>query len=370
MSARRPDDNDRAEPRSVIVNANVRRRALSTMPKITIQDVARDAKVSAMTVSRVINQQAGVGAATRERVLEAVTRLGYRRNSLARGLKARVSNTIGLVVPDITNPYFPEIVRGAEDVALEAGYGVFLSNAVEDVEREVSSLQRMEERRVDGVIVVSPRTPEDRLLELLRAHPASVVVNRSVPNRISGSVRLDNADGMRQAVEHLVGLGRERFALLMGPVASHASTERLDQATASLDALGLAPPANWVVRAAPYMADGARAARQLLAPYAKDATGGPDALLCHNDLLAAGALGACSELGIRVPEDLAVVGFDDIPFASMFTPALTTLHVPKYELGATAMRMLLGRMGGQRTQAERTLRPTLVVRGSTEVRTS
>lgn len=342
------------------------------MAKVTIQDVARDARVSAMTVSRVVNGRSGVGERTRERVNETILRLGYRPNSLARGLKARASSTLGLVVPDITNPYFPEIVRGAEDIALQAGYGVFLSNTVEDIEREARSLRHMEERRVDGVIVVSPRTPEARLLTLLRAHPASVVVNREVPAKISGSVRLDNAGGMRQAIEHLTALGRTRFALLVGPASSYAATERLTAARAELRDRSLALSEQWVLRTAPTMREGAKAAMQLLRPERRGAGGstepaayrGPDALLCHNDLVAAGALEACSALGIRVPEDLAVVGFDDIPFASMFTPSLTTLHVSKYELGATAMRMLLDRIHERTGPDAVMLQPTLVIRGS------
>lgn len=325
-----------------------------------------------MTVSRVINGRSGVAERTRERVSEAIERLGYRPNSLARGLKARVSNTVGLVVPDITNPYFPEIVRGAEDVALESGYGVFLSNTVEDIEREARSLRHMEERRVDGVIVISPRTPDARLLTLLEAHPASVVVNRKMPAKVSGSVLLDNAAGIRQAVEHLTKLGRTQFALLVGPASSHAATERLAAARSELNDHALTLSPGRVVRTAPTVREGAKAAMQLLRserqaadPHADPARyHGPDAMLCYNDLVAAGALEACAALGIRVPEDLAIVGFDDIPFASMFTPALTTLHVSKYELGATAMRMLLDRIHGRGGPATVMLQPTLVVRGS------
>ncbi len=330
------------------------------MARVTIEDVAREAGVSAMTVSRVINDQPGVGQGTRARVRAVVDRLGYRRNGLARSLKARRSHTIGLIVPDITNPYFPEIVRGAEDTALESGYGVFLSNAIEDQRREAAALRLLEERRVDGVIVVSPRLPAKRLYALLRPHRAAVVVNRIVPAEVAGTVRLDHANGVRQAIDHLYALGRRRFAVLAGPDSSSAAGERVRAAQAALAARGLKLPADHVVQTAPYIDDGASSARRLL-----EAVEQVDALLCYNDLVAAGALQACAALGLRVPEDVAVVGFDDIPFARMFTPPLTTLHVPKYDLGVNAMRILFDRMAGRNIQAEVVLRPTLIVRGST-----
>jgi len=325
-----------------------------------MQDVAREAGVSVMTVSRVLNQQPGVSDERRRRVRAVIRKLGYRRNSLARGLKAERSHTLGLVVPDITNPYFPEIVRGAEDVALEAGYGVFLSNAVEDQRREAASLRMLDERRVDGVIVVSPRLPENRLYALLRAHRAAVVVNRSAPPEIAGAVRLDHASGVRDAIDHLLSLGRRRIGVLAGPDSSVAARERREGILATLAARGVPLPPERVVRTAPHIEQGAEATRRLL-----EAADGLDALLCYNDLVAAGALLACADAGLRVPQDMAVVGFDDIPFARMFTPPLTTLHVPKYDLGVNAMRILLDRIAGRNVRAEVVLRPTLVVRGST-----
>ncbi len=335
------------------------------MARVTIQDVAEACGVSPMTVSRVANEQEGVGPETRERVNQAIKKLGYRRNFLARGLKLELSATIGLIIPDITNPYFPEIVRGAEDAALEAGYGVFLSNSVENQRREAATLQLFEERRVDGVVLVSPRLGNRKLHALLRRQRAAVVVNRSVPANVAGVVRLDHISGVEQAIDHIVSLGRKRIGVLAGPVNSFATRERLKGIEASLATRGLSLLAERLIRTAPYVDDGAAAAARLLAT-----AGEVDALLCYNDLVAAGALRACAAVGLRVPQDVAIVGFDDIPFASMFTPSLTTLHVPKYDLGATAMRILLARIGGRHTDAEVVLTPTLVVRDSTVVRTT
>lgn len=327
---------------------------------VTLADVAKRAGVSAMTVSRVVNDRYGVSEPTRERVERAIQELGYRPNTLARGLRANNSSTLGLLVPDITNPYFPEIVRGAEDTALEAGYTVFLSNVIEDTRREAAALRALGERRVDGVIVCSPRLPQARLHALLRHHPAAVVINRPTPVGVAGSVRLDHQHAMRAAVAHLHALGRRRIGVLAGPERSHAARERVRGIELAAHDLELDIPQGRIVRLAPTVEGGAAGAAALLTREALDA------LLCFNDLVAAGALQACAASGRRVPDDVAVVGHDDIAFARMFHPALTTLHVPKYDIGVNAMRILLDRIEGRNRHAEVIVRPELVVRASTD----
>jgi LacI family transcriptional regulator len=190
--------------------------------RVTIADVARLAGVSTMTVSRVINAKSDVGTATRARVEEAIATLEYRPSAMARGLSTRRSKTIGLLVPDITNPFFPAIVRGAEDVAWREGYAVSLSNVVEDVERERAALRHFEGHRVDGLVVCSARLPDDDLAALLRRHPASVLINRGVPDVdrtgiVASSLEVDDARGAQLAVQHLVAGGRRRIGLLAGP---------------------------------------------------------------------------------------------------------------------------------------------------------
>src|SRR5690606_22308641 len=239
-----------------------------------------------MTVSRVVNERPGVGQRTRERVRQAIESLGYRPNIVARGLRAASSRTIGLIVPDVTNPYFPEIVRGAEDVAIEHGYTLLLANGIEDVARETESLRTFEDHLVDGVILCSPRLEDQEL--------------------------------------------------------------------------GLELPPSRVLPCPPTVEGGARAAREMLARDPE-----VDALLCFNDLVAAGALQALQELGIAVPREIAVTGYDDIVFARMFTPGLTTIRAPTYELGQQAGRMLIDRMHGRGYGVNIVLQPELVVRGST-----
>lgn len=332
----------------------------STSDKVTLADVAAHAGVSTMTVSRVVNDHEDVRDETREKVRASIDALGYRPNIVARGLKAARSHTFGLLVPDITNPYFPEIVRGAEDVAFEAGYTVFLNNVIEDTGREARALQAFEDRRVDGVIACSPRLPEDRLHDLLARHDAAVVVNRHAPAEVAGTVRVEHEHGMRLAVEHLVGLGRRRIGVLAGPETSSAGRDRRRGILRTLHEHDMRiPDARWI-HGPPTVDGGAVAAARLL-----DAEGDVDGLLCFNDLVAAGAMRKLRERGYAVPTDVAVIGYDDIAFARMFTPALTTLRVDTYELGVQAMHMLLDRMEGRRRTVGVVLQPELVVRTST-----
>jgi LacI family transcriptional regulator len=328
--------------------------------KVTLSDVAARAQVSVMTVSRVVNARSGVGEATRARVREAITALGYRPNIVARGLKRHRSGTIGLIVPDVTNPYFPAIVRGAEDVASQHGYTLLLTNVVEDPQREIAALEAFEDRRVDGVIVCSPRLSSQVLDGLLRRHHAAVVINRRTRPDVAGSVRLDHENGMREVTEHVLSGGARRIAVLAGPPHAHAGRERLlgiDRATREH---GIDLP-DERVHPCPPTVEGGEAATLTL--FGRDAA--IDTLLCFNDLVAAGALRALAQLGRRVPDDVSVVGCDDIPFARMFHPSLTTLRSATYDMGAHAMAMLLERMVGRGRGVDIVMQPELIVRAST-----
>jgi LacI family transcriptional regulator len=329
------------------------------MPKITIADVAREAGVSTMTVSRVINSKGEISNTTRERVQQAIDRLGYRPSAIARGLATRRTRTLGLIVPDITNPFFPEIVRGAEDTAWQAGYTVVLCSTVEDPAREEASLHRLEDNRVDGVILCSARLPDDALRPLLKRHPAAVLINRHTTDEIAGTIQIDDAYGTLRAVHHLLAGHRTTIGFLAGPPLSHSGTKRREGYTNALEATGHGVDETLIEPCAPNETGGYEAAKALLERRPE-----VDGLVCYNDLVAIGALQASTELGRRVPEDIAVVGCDDIRLASLVTPALTTLRIDKYELGAQAMRMLLGRLEHKRAGTEVTIKPELIVRAS------
>lgn len=334
------------------------------MARATIIDVARATGVSAQTVSRVVNNRPGMSEATRLRVQEAVERLGYRPDSIARGLVTRRTLTLGLVVPDIANPFFPEIVQGAEEVAWEAGYNLFLCDVREDLTREAAALRSLHDKRVDGVIVCSPRLQDEVLWPLLKTHPAAVVVNRRAPGEVASSVRVDYAAGVRQAVRHLHARGCRTLGFLAGPAHAYGGLERARGFAEALAAAGQERDPALSLPCPPYVEGGYEAARSLLQNHRE-----VDGLFCYNDLVALGALRACAESGRRVPEDVSIIGCDDIPLAALVTPALSTLGMSKRELGAQAVRLLLGRIEGhpktgEPETGETVLEPELIVRAS------
>jgi LacI family transcriptional regulator len=330
------------------------------MPKVTIADVAKQAGVSTMTVSRVLNGRGEISEETRERVQSVIDRLSYRPSSLARNLKTQRTHTIGLIVPDITNPFFPEIVRGAEDIAAEEGFAVILCNTVRNPERERKALILLEDKRVDGLILCSSGLPDDELIPLLKQQSAVVVFDRVLDKAVAGTVKIDDVYGAISATNHLLQIGRQRLAFLAGPGYYLGSEQRRYGFRVALETRGFKPDPELEVACEPDETGGLEATKLLLE---KDPT--IDGIFCFNDLVALGALRACSELGIKVPEQIAIVGFDDIRLASLTTPQLSTLQVDKLKLGQVMVQMLLERMRDAATaRSEYLIRPHLVVRQS------
>ncbi len=329
--------------------------------RVTIADVAREAGVSRQTVSRAINNKGEISEATLQNVRAVIERLGYRPSSIARSLATHKTLTIGLVVPDIANPFFAEIARGAGDTAHGASYSLLLCTTGEDPGREAEALRALEDQSVDGVVLCSPRLPEAELVALMARQRATVLVNRRLADPGDGGVRVDDAAGARLGVQHLLRGGRRTIAYLAGPYPiSHSSRERARGYADALAAAGLAPDPDLCRPCVPDTAGGRAAALALLAA-------GPvlDAFFCHNDLVAVGALQACAESGRRVPDDVAVVGADDILLAALVNPALTTLRVDKHAIGAAATRLLLDKIRGCPTGPEDVLfQPELIVRAS------
>jgi LacI family transcriptional regulator len=328
--------------------------------RVTMADVAREASVSLMTVSRVINNKGDVSPSTRQRVLEIIEQLGYRPSSIARGLVTQRTGTLGLVMPDVANPFFADVARGAEHVAHAEGYNVFLCNTDEHPGREVAVLQSLEEKRVDGIVLCSSRLDDSQLRTLLDRHPAVVLVNRRMEGESVGRVLIDDQAGGRAATQHLLRAGHRAVGFLAGPPTSRSGRQRAKGYRAALAAAGLPYNPVWVQHCSPIVEGGYETARQWL-------TACPEltALFCYNDLVAVGALQACAELGRQVPDDLAVVGYDDIPLAALVTPPLTTCRVPRYEMGAQAMRLLLNQIDGCPGKCDQiVLPPELIVRAS------
>jgi LacI family transcriptional regulator len=328
--------------------------------RVTMADVAREAGVSAMTVSRVINNKDDVSPATRGRVLDIVERLGYRPSGIARSLATRRTGTLGLVVPDVANPFFSDVARGVEHVAYAEGYNVFLCNTEEDLQREESVLVSLEEKRVDGLVLCSSRLDDSELQAVLDRYSSVVLVNRNLQDKRISTVVVDDKAGGCLATQHLLHAGHREVGFLAGPPASRSGRQRLAGYRAALAAADVPDDPSWVRPCSPKVEGGQQTARQLLA-----ANPMLTALFCYNDLVAVGALHACAEMGRRVPDDVAVVGFDDIPLAALVNPPLTTCRVPRYELGAQAVRLLLNQIRSYPYDADHVvLRPELVIRAS------
>jgi LacI family transcriptional regulator len=297
---------------------------------------------------------------TVDRVRRAAADLGYRVNRMARGLKMNRSFTIGMLIPDITNPFFPPVVRGAEDALAEDGFTLILANTDNDEAKERRHLSGMLERQVDGLLLAMARR-RDPLVEELRGGPTPVVlVNRTIDRGGVCAVIPDDQAGMTIAVEHLYQLGHRRIAHVAGPSNTSTGARRAAGFAAAMGLLGLAGSA--VGRASAF---GESAGRQAAGPlFARRPR--PTAFVAANDLIALGAIEAGEEAGLRCPDDFSVVGFNDMPFVDRFRPALTTIRIPEYEIGRRAARMLLGRIEHPEQKPETVLiAPELVVRQST-----
>ena len=332
--------------------------------RVTITDVARAANVHASTVSRVLNGRAELSLLpeTRERVIAAATRLGYRPSALARGLRLRRTFTLGMLVPDITNPVFPSIIKGVEGAAHTRGYHLILCNTDDSFEREASYLRVLREWRVDGILIASSSTADSTIAELRREKVPFVLLNSASRASDDLAVVPDNRQGAAAAIEHLIQLGHRRIGLVAAPQTTMAGQERLLAARATLRRHHLGHGDDLVAVADSFSeASGYRAARRLLLD------GEPlTALFCANDLIALGAIRLAREINLSVPDDLSVVGFNDIPQSELFDPPLTTVHVPQEEMGVLAAAVLIDALEGKHHVRRQVLLETeLVVRGST-----
>src|SRR5919112_1452818 len=327
---------------------------------VTLRDVARVAGVHPATVSRALNEETRglVNEETARRVLKAAEKLRYQPNPIARGLKTNQSYTIGVLIPDLTNPLFPPILRGIEDRLETGGYTPLIANTDNDPERELLDSQTMRARQVDGIIAATARRDHRLHDALLEAGIELVLVNRRQEQIPVSSATADDRMGMRLAVEHLLSLGHTRIAHLGGPLDYSTGLDRHDSFHETMRAAGLEPGPGLVLVAEAFTeSEGAR----LLAD-GRDFS----AVAAANDLLALGCYDVFAERGVRCPEDISVVGFNDTPFAARFQPPLTTIHIPHYEIGKAAAQLILERLqDAEAPPHEVRLQPSLVVRMST-----
>ena len=334
------------------------------MPRrATIDDVARLAQVHKATVSRALNARTRhqVNAETLKRVKRAARQLGYVPNAMARGLRTSRSMTIGVIIPDLMNPIFPPIIRGIEGVLQARGYTVLVANTDTHDDVEISAFESLLQRRVDGFILATGRLDDQPVIEEAAAAGVPVVlVNRDSGVGHYPVVSGNNSDGIRCAVKHLVDLGHRRIVHVAGPSNYSTARTRAESFEAAARAAGVE---HHTIYAESFTIDaGEKAAEGLLAGPGDL----PTAVVAGNDLVALGVIRRLRADGVRCPEDVSVVGFNDMPFAEDFWPPLTTVHMPLRELGAEAALLLLrGIEEGEQEAATLTLPVSLVVRGST-----
>jgi len=321
---------------------------------VTIKDVARAAGVSPSTVCRALSTPELVRAETRERVQRSAAELDYSPNRAARGLITGRTGNLGLIVPDLGNPFFPGVVKGIQARAREADYAVFLADTDEDPAAE-AQLVRTLAKQVDGIVLCSPRMSEQELRGVAALSPV-VLLNRRV-GRLP-AITFDNVDGMRQAVTHLTALGHRRIAYVAGPRASWSNRERVRGLRLAIAAAGAELVEVGPVQ--PQFDGGVAAADQVLAA-------GVTAVIAYNDVIALGLLSRLNARGIAVPAAISVLGFDDIALAAMVHPSLTTVGLPMKSCGRAGVDLLLGLLQdpGKFGSTRRELGTQLMVRGST-----
>ena len=330
----------------------------------TLRDVAALAGVHAATASRALNPKTRrlVNAETARRIVRAAESLGYQPNPIARSLKTAKSSTIGLVIPDLTNPLFPPIVRGIEDVLGPAGYNAWIVNTDNDPDRERTQIESLRSRQVEGLIIATARLDHPLLEKLHEQGMSMVLVNRRLENVSIPSVTPDDSSGIAMAVKHLFDLGHRRIAHLAGPQTTSTGLVRSRAFRHAIRDHGLDEDSSLVVDCDYWNeAEGARGLRTLL-----DRGSQFTAIVAGNDLIALGCYDVFTERGISCPDDVSVVGFNDMPFLDKLRPPLTTVRVPHYAIGAEAARMLVETIDEPNRHPRSLLLPlSLVVRQST-----
>jgi LacI family transcriptional regulator len=327
----------------------------------TMKQVAERAGVSTSTVSHVINNTRVVSEDVRERVLALIAEMRYIPSAVARSLKNDKTQTIGMMIPNNSNPYFAELIQGIEDASFKLGYNIILCNAYDDAEKQAAYLRVLMEKRIDGLILVASGADESLGHLLATQNTPMVLVDREVEGVEADFIESDHEQGGYIATKYLLDLGHREIACVSGPIDLLPSRDRVVGYMRALKEAGLKFRLDYLVRSDFTSEGGFNAFRQLLALEHR-----PTAIFASNDLMAIGGICAASEAKVRVPEELSVMGYDDIALASFSTPRLTTVAQPKYEIGEQTARMLVERIQGAALPPRREkLQTELVVRQST-----
>lgn len=305
---------------------------------VTIKDVAKKANVSITTVSRVLNDKPDVNGDTKEKIKKIIDELNYKPNDIARGLVLNKTNTIGLIIPDIANPFFPGVARGVEDIAREFNYSVIYSNTGNDEDKEKEAIELLKSKRVDGMIVsLSVNQKNKNLLNKLEEEDFPVVqIDRKIPNINTPAVVVDNIRSSVKVINYLKNFGHTKIGHITGNLDVVPSRDRLKGFKQALNESGLKIKNEWIKEGDYSKDSGYQCMKKILVLEER-----PTAVFVANDLMALGAYQAIQEKGYKVPEDISIIGHDDIELASLVSPKLTTINQPKYKLGENAVRLLI-----------------------------
>ncbi|OGO30688.1 MAG: hypothetical protein A2Z16_15330 [Chloroflexi bacterium RBG_16_54_18] len=331
--------------------------------RVTITDVAHEAGVSKSTVSHVINHTRFVEPETSQKVISAIDLLGYRPSGIARSLVSKRTRTAGLLISDVGNPFYHEVIMGVEDIALANDYSVFLCNTSYDLDRGMKFIQSLIDKSVDGVLFMTSVLSFEMVQEVTKNQIKAVVLDwgNSHINELASTVTIDFKEGINQAVAHLVKLGHSRIAHVSGPLHLWTSQVRKEAFQEALCHQGLDPNEAVIIEGNLRIEGGTMAFGEL-SRYRQL----PTAIIAANDLTALGILWEARNAGLRLPEDLSIIGLDDIDLASKVTPALTTIAIPRFEAGQLAMQIMLNMLGSPSFQVFSQRIPTrLVLRDST-----
>ncbi len=325
-----------------------------------IRTVAERANVSVATVSRTINRVPTVNAKMAKRVWEAIRELNYFPNTQARALVSGRSGVFGLIVSEITNPFFSELIQGFEDVAVENGYEILVSSTNYDPKRWELCIRRMIERKAEGVAVMTFGIEEPLLEQLAERNIPLVFIDTGPSSPKVSLLKVDYHHGIRQGVQHLAALGHRNIAFISGPNRLSSAHARLEAFTQSLEECGIVPTPEWIIEGDHTLEGGIRATEQLLA-----GKGFPTAVMCSNDMTAIGVLHKAYRAGLRVPADLSVIGFDDVQMARVMIPPLTSIQMSRLDLASAAVTALRTHVEKTTTHREYKIDTHLVVREST-----
>lgn len=327
---------------------------------VTIKDIAKKGDVSVTTVSRVLNNKPDVGDDTRTKILKIIDEMNYNPNSVARGLVTQKTHTIGLIIPDISNPFFPQVARAVEDKAQKLGYSVIFFNTDNHLEREKKAVELLKSKQVDGLIV-SLSLGNEKILKQLKASNYPVIqIDRSVLSNSYPLVSIDNTNSAYQMVEYMLKKGHTKIAHISGDLNTTTGRERMNGYKKALLDYGLKINKDYIVAGDYTQHSGFKAMQKLLKLKER-----PTAVFAANDLSAAGVYKALFAVNLKIPDDIAVAGHDDIDIASLLRPELTTMRQPKYSLGERAVTVLLRMINNQKTDIEnQILKTNLIIRES------